>query len=282
MEQLMKKILPLLLFILTSSQAQVIDAIAIDVDGEPITTLEIQAVQEKLSMSKKAAIEALIKDRLEKGAIEKANIEILPEQIDAKIGQIASSRGMNQAQMQSTLSQKGLTWESYREQLAIEMKKEQFFKQNIASAIGQPTDSELKVYYDTNSDRFSSITSASQMSLIVYASNSSKKLQEALQNPLKRLKGVQQKNILASSNEMNPKLFNLIKNTPEGSFTEPINTGRGFVAYYVKSKSSQGKSDFASVKNEVIMHWMQDERNKAGRDFYNKLKSNANIRIIRL
>ena len=278
----MKKILPLLLFILLSSQAQVIDAIAIDVDGEPITTLEIQAVQEKLSMSKKAAIEALIKDRLEKGAIEKANIEILPEQVDAKIQQIASSRGMSQVQMQSTLNQKGLTWESYREQLAIEMKKEQFFKQNIASSISQPTDSELKVYYDTNSDRFSSITPASQMSLIVYASNSSKKLQEALQNPLKKVKGVQQKNILASSNEMNPQLFNLINNTPEGSFTEPINTGRGFVAYYVKSKSSQQKSDFASVKNEITMQWMQDERNKAGRDFYNKLKSNANIRIIRL
>ncbi len=36
-------------------------AIAIDVDGEPITTLEIEAVQAKLNMSKKAAIEALIK-----------------------------------------------------------------------------------------------------------------------------------------------------------------------------------------------------------------------------
>ncbi len=278
----MKKILPLLLFALISSQAQIIDAIAIDVDGEPITTLEIQAVQEKLNMSKKAAIEALIKDRLEKGAIEKANIEIPPSAIDAKIQQIAKARGLSKSAMQSALTQKGLTWESYREQLSVEMKKEQFFKRNIASTISQPTDDELKVYYETHKEKFSTASSIIQMSLIVYGSNSSKKLQEAMQNPMKKVEGVQQKNILASSDEMNPKLFTLIQNTPEGSFTQPVNTGRGFVAYYVKSKSKQGQSGFASVKNAVAMQWMQEERVKAGKNFLNKLKNNADIRVIRL
>jgi len=64
----MKKLLPFLLFSLISLQAQVIDAVAIDVEGEAITTLEIQAVQQKMNMSKQAAVEALIRDRLEKSA----------------------------------------------------------------------------------------------------------------------------------------------------------------------------------------------------------------------
>jgi parvulin-like peptidyl-prolyl isomerase len=277
----MKKLLPLLLFTLISSQAQIIDAIAIDVDGEPITTLEIQAVQEKLKMSKKAAIEALIKDRLEKSAIKKAHIEIPPEAVDAKIEQIANSRGLNKSQIQEMLGKKGLTWESYREQLSIEMKKEQFFKRHIASNISQPSDDELKVYYETHKDKFSS-AAVSQMSLIVYGSNSSKKLQEVMKNPMKKIEGVQQKNILASSNEMDPKLFSLIQNTPEGSFTQPINTGRGFIAYYIKSKSSQAGGNFLAVKNAVAMQWLQEERVKAGQNFFNKLKTNANIRIIRL
>ena len=264
-----------------SSQAEIIDAIAIDVDGEPITTLEIQAVQKKLNMSKRAAVEALIKDRLEKGAIDKANIEISPSQIDAKIQQIAQARRLSKAQMMSALSKKGLTWEAYREQIAVEMKKEQFFKRNIASSISRPTDDELRVYYNTNRDKFSS-KPISQMSLIVYTSSSSKKLQEAMQNPMRRVDGVQQKSILASSNEMNPRLFSIIQNTNEGSFTQPINTGRGFVAYYVKSKSSQGQGGFESVKNEVMMRWMQEERIKAGQNFFNKLKNDANIRVIRL
>jgi parvulin-like peptidyl-prolyl isomerase len=278
----MKKLLPLLLFTIISTQAQVIDAIAIDVDGEPITTLEIQAVQQKLNMSKRAAVEALIKDRLEKSAIVSANINISESEIDAKIAQIAQARGLSKTQMITTLSKKGLTWASYREQLSIEMKKEQFFKRNIASSISRPSDDELRVYYDTNSNKFSSAETISQMSLIVYASNSSIKLQKAIQNPMRKVDGVQQKSILASSNEMNPKLFELIESTPEGSFTQPINTGRGFVAYYVKSKSSQESAGFEMVKNAVMMQWLQEERVKAGRNFYNKLKNDTNIRVIRL
>ncbi len=277
----MKKLLPLMLFSIMGLEAQIIDAIAVDVDGEPITTLEIQAVQEKLNMSKRAAVEALIKDRLEKGAIERANIEISPSEVDAKIQQIAQARGLSKANMMLALKKNGLTWEAYREQLTLEMKKEQFFKRNIASSISRPTEDELRVYYETNRDKFSSEPIA-QMSLVVYASNSSKKLQEAIQNPLKRVDGVQQRSILASSNEMNPKLFALIQNTEEGSFTQPINTGRGFVAYYVKSKSSQGVGGFESVKNDVMMRWMQEERVKAGRNFFNKLKNDADIRVIRL
>ncbi len=277
----MKRILPLLLFILLSSNAQVIDAIAIDVNGEPITIVEIQAVQQKLNMSKKAAVEALIKDRLEKGAIEKSNITISEQELDEKIHQIASRKGMSLDQMKQALQQNGLTWSAYREQLMMELKKEHFFQQYIASTISQPNDEELKVYYETHKNEFDSKASDIQMSLIVYASNNSQKLQESMQNPLKKIEGVEQKSVLASSSEMAPQLLKLIENTPEGSFTQPINTGRGFVAYYVKSKG-QGQGGFASVKNAVTMKWLQEQRIKAGNDFFNKLKSNANIRIIRL
>jgi len=277
----MKKILPILVFTIISSQAQIIDAIAIDVNGEPITTLEIQAVQAKLHMSKKASIEALIKDRLEKSAIEKANIEISPQEIDDKIEQIANARRLTKDDMRKALAKNGLTWEAYKKQLSTEMKKEKFFAQNIASSISRPTDEDLKLYYETHKDKFSA-QSISQISMIAYSSNSSKKLLEAMQNPMRQIEGVVQKSILASSNEMNPALYNLINSTPEGKFTKPINTGRGFVAYFIKSKSNQTNGGFESVKNQVTMAWMQEERIKASQNFLNKLKNSADIRVIRL
>jgi parvulin-like peptidyl-prolyl isomerase len=280
MEQQMKKILPILLFAIINSQAQIIDAIAIDVNGEPITTLEIEAVQSKLNMSKKAAVEALIKDRLEKSAIEKANIEISPQEVDAKIEQIANARKLSREDMKNALAKNGLTWKAYKKQLSLEMKKEQFFAKNIASSISRPTDEDLKLFYETHKDKFSS-KPISQISMIAYASNSSKKLQEAMQNPMRQFDGVQQKSILASSNEMNPQLYNLISNTPEGSFTKPINTGRGFVAYFIKSKAN-AQSGFEAIKNQVAMAWMQEERIKASKNFLNKLKNSADIRVIRL
>jgi len=275
----MKKILPLLICSFLATQAQVIDAIAIDVEGEPITSLEIQAVQQKLGMSKQAAVETLIKDRLEIAAIKKAGIQIPPEAIEAKINAIASAKGLTQTKMREILAQKGLTWESYKEQLKTEMKKERFFQEVILATIERPSDAELETYYHAHKEAFSN--APRQMSLVAYTSDSSKMLQEAIANPLRPISGVTKNNILASSNEMSPALLQLIESTPANSFTKPVNTGKGFISYFVKSKGS-GQSGFAAVKNAVAARWVQEQRVQAGKDFLNKLKANANIRVVRM
>ena len=275
----MKKILPLLISTVLASSAQIIDALAIDVEGEPITTLEIQAVAQKLKMSKKAAVETLIKDRLEKAAIKKANIQIAPQEIEAKVNAIASSKGLTQAKMRTILEQKGLTWASYIEQLTTEMKKERFFQQVILATIDRPTDTQLEEYYKTHQSDFAN--APKQMSLVLYKSQTAAALQQAILNPIKPTMGVEKENILVASNELSPQLLELINATPAKSFTKPINTGKGFIAYFVKSKgSSQG--GFLSVKNAVAHRWFQEQRVKAGQDFLNKLKANAKIRVIRL
>jgi hypothetical protein len=278
----MKKVILLLIFNIIALNSQIIDSIAIDVDGEPITTLDIEAVQAKFNLSKKAAIEILIKNRLESGAVERANIEVSPEEIEAEIDRIASSKRISRKDMKLTLFKKGLTWEEYKEQLAMNIKKKKFFAKNILATISKPSDEELKLYYETHKDKFSKAGSIRQVSLILYASNSSKRLQEAIDNPMKMIDGVQRKSMLVNSNEMNPRIFKIIDSTPSGSFTKPINTGRGFVSYFVKSKSNQGEVGFEAVKNSVAMAWMQEERMKASNNFLNKLKDNASIRVIRL
>jgi len=275
----MKKLLPFLLFSLITVQAQVIDAVAIDVEGEAITTLEIQAVQQKMNMSKQAAVEALIRDRLEKSALKKANIQVSHEEIQAKVQEIASAKGMSQAQMKDILAKKGLTWNSYIRQLTTELEKEHFFREHIVASVTPPSDSELESYYNTHQEAFSS--APIQMSLVVYLAPTVEKIKEAIANPMRPIQGVQKKNILASSNEMTPQLLELINKTPANSFTSPIQTGKGVIAYFVKSKGQQ-QSGFEAVKNAVANRWMQEQRVQAGQDFFNKLKSNANIRVIRL
>ena len=277
----MKKILPLLLFTLINVQAQTLDAIAIDVEGEPITTLEIQAVQQKMNISKQAAVEALIKDRLEIATLKKANIVIDSSMIEARVQAIARSKGMTQEKMKSILLQKGLTWESYIEQLSNKMKKERFYQEYIASSVTPPSDADLKMYYNAHRAEFNS-ASSQQISLIAFSSQSEALLQRALANPLSTIQGVNRKNILASTSEMTPQLKSMIDQTPRGEHTQIVNTGRGFISYLVKSKGSQSQGGFQSVKQAVLQKWIMEHRVQAGQDFFNKLKSSANIRVIRL
>ncbi len=81
--------------IISLSSTEIVDAIAIDVNGEPITTLDIETIEKKFNISKKMAIEILIQDRLEKSAIERANMEVSQEEVDEKIAQISSSKGIS-------------------------------------------------------------------------------------------------------------------------------------------------------------------------------------------
>ena len=275
----MKKLLSLLLFCMITSEAQVIDAIAIDVEGQAITTLEIQAVQQNLKMSKEAAVEMLIRDRLEKAAIADAGITVSDDEVQEKIATIAAAKHLSITQMKTLLQKRGLTWDGYLKQIKLELQKEHFFQEHILSTIDRPSDAELQTYYNTHKEAFSS--APTQMSLVAYTSDSANLLKKALANPMNPVSGVTKKNILASSSEMSPALLNLIQQTPSNSFTKPINTGKGFVAYFVKSKGS-GQSGFAAVKNAVLASWMQSKRAQASKDFLNKLKSNAKIRVIRL
>ena len=275
----MKKLLLLLIFCILTSEAQVIDAIAIDVEGQAITTLEIQAVQQNLKMSKEAAIEMLIRDRLEKAAIEDAGITVSDDEVQAKIVNIAASKHLSTTQMKTLLQKRGLTWDGYLKQIKLEIQKERFFQEHILSTIDRPSDAELQTYYNTHKEAFSS--TPTQMSLVAYTSSSPELLKESISNPMKPISGVVKKNILASSDQMSPALLNLIEQTPANSFTKPINTGKGFIAYFVKSKGS-GQSGFEAVKNAVLANWMQSKRVQASKDFLNKLKSNAKIRVIRL
>jgi len=159
------------------------------------------------------------------------------------------------------------------------MKKERFFQEVILSTIERPSDAELENYYNAHKEAFSN--APKQMSLVAYTSDSSDTLQQAIANPLRPISGVTKNNILASSNEMSPALLNLIENTPLNSFSKPVNTGKGFISYFVKSKGS-GQSGFAAVKNAVVARWVQEQRVQAGKDFLNKLKANANIRVVRM
>ncbi len=275
----MRKLLLLLLFCLLTLEAQVIDAVAIDVEGQAITVLEIQAVQQNFKISKEAAIEMLIRDRLEKSAIEEAGITVSDDEVQQKIATIATSKQLTISQMKTLLQKRGLTWDGYLKQIKLEIKKERFFQEHILSTIDRPSDSELKTYYNTHKEAFSSVPT--QMSLVEYTSNLANLLKEAISNPMKPIEGVSKKNILASSDQMSPALLNLIEQTPANSFTKPINTGKGFIAYFVKSKGS-GQSGFEAVKNAVLASWMQSKRVQASKDFLNKLKANAKIRVIRL
>ncbi len=273
---LMKKILFLFFVLLaTLAQAKVYNAIAIVVDGEPITTVEISAVQKQLRVSKKEAQHMLIENRLQKAAMK--DISVSEDEIDKRIEQIAKQNSITVKKMQGVLKQQGQSWNKFRDQMKTGIQKQKFFRTKIAKNIPEPSDDELKIFYRNHPELFSM---PSSIAVIEFSASSAGKIQALLENPANQ-KGIKRKKTTFKGADITPQLLAMISETPIGSFTPAFNNGNAFVTYKVLSKGKGTLKPFEDVKNNVTMAWKKEQQGDAIKDYFEKMKSNATIEYIR-
>ena len=269
-----RRILFGLLTLLTFSQARVACAVALTVDGEAITTSEIAKLQQKAHIPKQQAIELLIQDRLQQEAMK--NIKISEETIDAKIAQIANLNHITVPQMQKLLKQQGTSWSKYRESLRQALKKERFFKEKVSKSILPPTPEQLERYYEMHQALF---VIPSSLTLTEYSASSEKTLQHFLHTGSH--KGIRTIRKTKKTEGMNPAMLSMLLSTPEGSFTKPINAGDKWVVFKVNSKNGKKQMSFEEARNAVVRKWGQEQQSQALKDYFSKMKTEANIQIIR-
>jgi len=273
---LMKKLLILTLFMLTTFvQAKVLNAIAIVVDGEPITTVEISAVQKQLRVSKKEAQNMLIENRLQKAAMK--GIKVSEDEIDKRITLVAKQNNISVKKMQSVIKQQGQSWNKFRDQMKTGIQKQKFFRTNIAKNIPEPSNDELKIFYRNHPKLFSI---PSSITVIEFSASSAGKIQTLLENPANQ-QGIKRKKVTFKGADVTPQLLAMISQTEIGSFTPAFNNGNAFVTYKVLSKGKGKLKPFEDIKNSVIMAWKKEQQGEAVKDYFEKMKSNATIEYIR-
>ncbi len=275
METYMRKLVLLgCIALITLSHATMIDGIAFVVEDEPVTVAELRAVQKQMNVSKEEATSLLVQDRLQKSAMK--DISIAETDIDAKIESIATQNNLTVPKMQEILKEQGTEWSKYRSSVKEAMKKEKFYQENIARSIPSPSEDELKIFYANHKNEF---TIPSSISMIEYSAPSEEAMKKFLQT--KNTKGIKSSPVTKSTKDLNPALLGSILQTQDGSFTRPLNAGDRFVSYKVLSKQGQADMPFEAAKGAVSARWRQQQQGKALKDYFEKLKTNADIQIIR-
>ncbi len=271
----MKKIILFLTFaMLTFSQAKMVNGIVCVVDGECITYAELNAVQKQMGVSRKSAMDLLIKDRIEKSAMK--NITIDGKVVDKKISDIAKLNHISVIKMRKILKAQGMTWSKYRAGLIDALKKEKFFQTKISQTIPQPTDDELHMFYTNHKKEF---TIPSSMNLIEYSASTKKALDNFLKNRYKN--GIKSRVIKKFTKDLSPSLLDIILRTQNGHYTPPFNTGDKFISYKVIKKEGRIYMPFEKAKNVVMHKWIQQQRSKAFKDYFEKLRTSADIEYIK-
>jgi len=258
----------------TFSQAKMVNAIAMTVNGEPITTSEIRNIQQKAGVTKQQAIDLLVQDRLQNVAMKKITVD--ESDIDSKISQIAAQNNLSVAKMQKLLKAQGTSWSVYRKTVKDGIKKQKFYKKVVATSIPDPSEDELKLFYQNHKKKFIIPTS---IQMVEYSSTSEAKLKKFLQT--KNTSGIQSKSVTKKTSNINKALLGKILQTQNGSFTRPLNTGSKYITYKVISKSGEKSMSFEEAKGAVAGRWKQEQQGKVLKDYFEKMKTEADIRKIR-
>lgn len=256
------------------TQAKMVDGIAIIVEGEPITTAEIRAIQTQLSVPKQKACNMLIQDRLQKSAMK--DITVDEKAIDSKISSIATQNNLTVPQMQKILKEQGTSWSKYRSTIRNAMKKEKFFQEFVAKNIPTPTEDELKLYYSNHKDEFFVPES---VNLIEYSAPTKNAMKDFLQT--KKKKGIKSRSVTKKTKSLNATLLASILQTQDGSYTRPFNAGDRYISYKVLSKNGKVAMPFEAAKGAVTGRWRQAQQTKAIKDYFEKLKTNCDVQYIR-
>jgi len=256
-------------------QAKMVDGIAMIVNGEAVTTSELRAVQQQLGVNKKQAVDMLVQDRLQKSAMKK--IKIPETDVDNKIAQIAAQNNLTVPKMQKLLKAQGTSWRKYRRSIKESLKKQKFYREKVAATVVKPSEDELKIFYENNKKDFIVPTS---ISMIEYSSSSEDTLKKFL-STRKKTSGVKSRSVKKSTSNLNSALLGQLLQTQNGSFTRPFNAGDRFISYKVVSKNGQRSMSYEDAKGAVAGKWRQQQQGKALKDYFEKMKTNADIRVIR-
>lgn len=264
----------LFFLIFSSVEAKMVNGIAMIIEGEPVTVSEIRTLQHSKRISKAKAVDILILDRLQKAAMK--NISLSENAIDEKISGIAALNHVSIIQMREILENRGTSWSQYRSTIRNAMKREKFYKETVIGSIPKPSEDELRLFYKHHKKTF---THPSIIRMTEYSTEDEDTMKHFFRT--KNKKGIQTRSIIKKTKDLNPALLEMLLKTKTGNFTPPFNAGERYVMFKIRSKSGKLPITFEAAKSTVLEKWRAQQQTKALKEYFEKLKTNANIQVVR-
>lgn len=274
----MIKILTLLALMSAALIARMIGGIAMTVDNTPITLSEIKTVQTKQKVSKEDAVNMLVQQKLEEEAIKDAAIYVTPYEIDKATEEFAKKNGTDLAGLKAGLAKQNVSFESFQHDLGEKLKRDKLYQKILSGRMKKPDDATLKAYYDSHKKEFKM---PGDIKVIEYSSADGRALQMIQMQPMMNQPGVKMKEKIIEAAKSNPKLFALLLQTPDTTFTQIINTGKGFVMFFVKEKSKGRVVGFEQAKQSIFARVMKEKEQALIIEYFEKKKAEATIKVLR-
>lgn len=276
----MRFFIPLfMLFALAYAKPTMVDGISFFVNESPVTLYQLFKEEKQYGITQDEAIENLIRKKLEDEEINRFGIKVGDAELRAKITQIAERNALSYAGLKSRFEAQNISWKHYEEEIRREAKVEELSRKIVRESMKMPAESEIKSYYELRKDRYSMPTS---VEVIQYSSENQNSIQNRIKNPYTQLEDVQAQETSIDLNTLPPEFAMMLATTPIGAFTEIISAQNSFITFYIKNKRGLVAMPYEQIKNAVINEMMSDSEQRILSSHFEKLRAQAEIRVVRL
>ena len=260
------------------ASAATIDGVSVIINKEPITLYDVFKYSQRFNISKKESLDILVRQKLEDSEIKKLGISVDNFEVDQYIENLAISNNMSQYDFLNMIRSKNIEVSEYKEDLKKKLQRDKLYKKIISTKMQQMSDGELQAYYNDNLHEFSQ---ASAFDVTIYTSANQQSLAAIQSNPMSAASDVQLQEGRIDAGKTDPQLLTLLNKTPKGKFSSISKSDSNYVMFFVKEKHNVQSVSFADAKNYIYNKLGEGKEQKAIEEYFEKLKSSANIQVVR-
>lgn len=261
----------------SENKSNIINAIAIVVDKEPITTYDIQILMKEQNIDKQRAVANLVNDRLEKAQVKKLGILISEYELNNEIQKFLAQNNLSLDQLKARLKVDGVEYEKFKKDFKDDLLKRKLYEAVSAGAKVDFSESGARQFYESHLNEFIIYT---DISADIFSSVNSNAL-ELFVNSGTKSKAIHQRSVHISPQNTDPRLLNFLSSLPVSQFSPLIQGNEGFVVYRVRSKSGAQQIGFDEAKEAIIGTYVNKQREDFVKDYFDKARAKAQIQVIR-
>jgi foldase protein PrsA len=239
---------------------------------------------------KSSAMDSLIQQTLVKQEADKKDIKVSDQKVDSKyneqLNSLLEQQGWTLDQLKSALSAQGRTYDKFqttmRKDIRAQLRREELRNQVVGEI--DPTDEELKTYYNDNIDTYVQSPSKVKASHLVFGSeDKAKEVKSKIDENPDYFNEYAKENDLDTDmgwfqkGEKSTAIDNLAFSLDSGEVGGPVETPDGWQVLRVNEKQERQVPSFEEIRDKVSEDYVSEEENSRYQDWYNKVKSEADI-----
>lgn len=257
-----------------------VSGIAFFVNGNPVTLIELYKIQQRDKIPQDVAVDRLINERLHEEEIKKRKISVNDLEIEDEIQRIAKQNNATAEKVRQYIESNGESWNAYKEGVKKEILKRKLYQGITQESLRAVDDREVREYYNANQKDF---LIPQSIDVVKFYSKDSAAIERVVQSGGKVISPkVKQENEVLQTSALNPQVVLSFVQGKVGGFTPIFPIGEDYVTFLIKGKHNSTLLPYESARNIAMQKIMQHKENYVIYEYFEKLRSNAKVNIVRL